>query len=110
MAIRPFFDTLREIERGQLLETLAETQQQVCEGVRETMKQGEIKITLKYRYESDGQLTVEVDVKHKVPQLPRGKTLFFLTHEGNLERDDPRQRAMDLRTVDAPVQQPIEAR
>ena len=91
MGTRPFVDTLREIEFGHLLDELADAQQQVVDAVMETGKKGQITITLNYNPEGQGQITIASDLKKKVPQLPRGKSLFFVTPERNLTRQDPRQ-------------------
>lgn len=100
MSTRPFIDTLREIEYGHLLEELAASQKEVIDAVMLTGKKGAITITLSYTPEGDGQITAVADLKAKVPQLPRGKTLFFVTPERNLSRQDPRQRELEgLRNV-----------
>lgn len=100
MAIRPFVDTLRDVEFGTLLEELAEVQNQVVDAVMETNKAGEITIKLSYKPEGAGQLTIAADIKHKTPKLPRGKSLFFVTPDRNLTRQDPRQAELEgLRTV-----------
>lgn len=100
MGIRPFVDTLREIEYGALLDELAEAQQQVVDAVMETGKKGQITIVLNYNPEGQGQITIATDLKSKIPALPRGKSLFFVTPERNLSRQDPRQMEIDgLRKV-----------
>lgn len=97
MTTRPFIDTLRAIESGILLDDLADKQQEIVDAVRNTHKVGEIVIKLTYRPEGNVQLSIEADVKTKVPKLPRGKSIFFITPEANLQRDDPRQERLDLR-------------
>lgn len=91
MGTRPFVDTLRDVEFGCLLEELADVQKEVVDAVMETNKAGEITIKLSYKPEGQGQLTDAADIKHKAPKLPRGKSLFFVTPERNLTRQDPRQ-------------------
>lgn len=100
MATRPFVDTLRDIEFGTLLEQLAEEQKDVVDAVMETGKKGEITVKLTYTPEGQGQITIAADLKAKKPQLPRGKSLFFVTPERNLSRQDPRQQELEgLRSV-----------
>lgn len=106
MTTRPFVDTLRDLEYGKLLDDLADAQHAVIAGVQETHKIGTVTVVLKYRYETDGQISVETDVKNKVPKMPRGTTLFFTTPEGNIQRDDPRQRKLELKKV-ADDKQPL---
>jgi len=101
MGIRPFIDTLRDIEYGHLLEELADVQQEVVDAVMETGKKGQITITLNYNPEGQGQVTIATDLKKKIPALPRGKSLFFVTPDRNLSRQDPRQMEISgLRKVE----------
>ena len=103
---RPFMDTLREVERGVLLDELTDIQHQIVEAVQMTNKQGELTIKLKFKPEGAGQVSIETDYKPKIPQLPRGRSIFFVTPEGNLQRDDPRQKDLELKT--AKTEQPAE--
>ena len=102
---RPFIDTLRTVEYGHLLDELTEVQHEVVEAVNKTGKQGQITIVLKYKQETEGQIRIEADIKDKVPQQARGGTLFFLTPEGNLDQNDPRQSNLPLRNVNEPQAQ-----
>ena len=106
--IRPFMDTLREVEYGHLLNDLSDIQREILDGVSETQKKGSLTITLEYIPEGDGQVTIVAkEPKASIPQMPRGKTLFFLTPERNLTRHDPRQMALDgLRKVSDDNTQP----
>lgn len=96
---RPFIDTLRDIEAGGLLDELSETQHSLIDAIRLTGKGGELTIKLAYKPDGNGQMTIKADVKAKEPALSRGRSLFFLTPEGNLTRRDPRQQDLPLRTV-----------
>lgn len=97
---RPFIDTFRDLEHGHLLEELSDVQQQVVNAVSATNKPGKIVIELNYKPEGSGQLTVKATIKPKVPELARGSSLFFMSPEGNLLREDPRQAKLPLRSVD----------
>lgn len=90
--IRPFMDTLREAEYGHLLSDLGELQREILHAVSETQKKGSLTITLNYIPEGHGQVSVAAtEPKAVIPKTPRGKTLFFLTPETNLSRQDPKQ-------------------
>ena len=68
----------------------------------ETGKAGElvIKIKMKPIGGKAGQMELDVDVKTKLPEPTRGKTLLFATPDNNLQRTDPRQQTLDgVRTV-----------
>ena len=101
MGTRPFIDTLREIEYGNLLEDLAEQQQKLVDAVLATQKKGSLTIKLNYVPEGDGQITINAEEpKISEPKMARGKTLFFATPERNLTRNDPRQGELEgLRQV-----------
>lgn len=98
--IRPFIDTLRDVEFGHLLNELSEKQNEVVTAVQSTGKAGKLVIELDYKPEGQGQLTIRSNIKTKIPTLPRGTTLFFVTPERNLTRDDPRQQKLELREVE----------
>lgn len=97
--VRPFIDTLRDLEGGYLLDELSGHQHGLVDQVRLTNKPGSLTIVLNYKPDGAGQLSIKADVKVKEPKLARGNSLFFLTPEGNLTRNDPRQQSMDLRPV-----------
>lgn len=101
MGTRPFIDTLREVEYGHLLDQLSAEQKKLIDAVMETGKKGKLTITLSYIPEGDGQVTIAADEpKLSIPQMPRGKTLFFVTPERNLTQSHPRQIEMEgLRQV-----------
>lgn len=98
---RPFIDILRQIEAGFLLDELAERQRELVEAIQHTGKKGTLTITLSYVPESQGQLSITADIKAKAPQMARGRSLFFITPDHNLDRHDPRQQELDIRLVEA---------
>jgi len=107
--VRPFLDTIRDIEHGHLIDELSYKQQAVVSSVIETMQQGEITITLKYKLETKGQVSISAKVKSKVPEMKskvpemsRGKSIFFVTPDNNLQRDNPRQGKLPLTAIDEP--------
>lgn len=91
MSVRPFVDTLRDIDYGTLLDECATSQQELVAAVNRTGKAGEITIKLKYKPETGGQIHLEHDVVVKMPKEKKAKTIFFPTAENNLTRTDPRQ-------------------
>lgn len=102
MPIRPFMDTLREVEFGCLLEDLSEEQHKLIQAVQDTGRAAELKLTLKYNPSGNGQLMVTAKIDAKTPTMPRGQTPFFTTPEGNIQTKHPKQTAfegMDLREV-----------
>ncbi len=63
----------------------------------ETGKGGEMTIKIKMRPIGGkaGQMEIEAEVKTKLPQPTRGKTILFATADNNLQRTDPRQQTLD---------------
>lgn len=103
MGIRPFFDTARDVRRGQFLEDCAENLQKCVASVEETGKAAKLIIELNIKPASRGQGAVCLSDKitAKLPQLPAGETIMFVTVENNLVPNDPRQKEMDLKAVGA---------
>lgn len=98
--MKTFDETLKDIEYGHLSRELAEVQQEIVKAVSETNKAGSITLTLSFKPEGNGQLTIKADIKKKIPQLPRGTSLFFMTPEGNIQREDPRQQKLPLKSIE----------
>lgn len=48
---------------------------------------------------STGQYHLKDNIKTKLPELSKGASIFFGTPDGNLQRDDPNQRSLDLRVA-----------
>lgn len=69
----------------------------------ETGKLSELtfKIKLKPMGGNSGQVEMDTDVKTKLPQPTKGKTIMFATPQNNLQRENPKQTTLDgLRTAD----------
>lgn len=101
MGTRPFFDTAREIRRGQFLEDIADELQKVVKAVDETGKAGKLicELTVKPASKGQGAYVIADKVRAKLPELPVGETIMFGTPEGNLQARDPRQPDLDLKAV-----------
>jgi len=86
-----------------LREDLADALNDMVHASTETGKVSEmtLKIKLKPQGGNAGQVELDTDVKTKLPQPVRGKTLMFATPNNNLQRENPRQQTLDgLRTAD----------
>lgn len=86
-----------------LSDELADALNDMVHASTETGKVSELtlKIKLKPQGGSAGQVELDSDVKTKLPQPVRGKTLMFATPNNNLQRENPRQQTLDgLRTAD----------
>lgn len=98
---RPFFDVAREIRRGAFIDELADAMQNLVSGVEEAGKAGKLVVEITVAPASKGQGAVKVadKITLKLPALPAGETIMFVTTENNLVANDPRQQTLELKSV-----------
>lgn len=103
MGTKSFFDTVRDLRRGEFLNECADKLQEVVAGVEDTGKAGKlvIEITIKPASKGQGAVMVADKITVKLPQLPAGETIMFVTPENNLMANDPRQADLPLKSVPA---------
>lgn len=95
-----FSQTLSDIYNGGLLDDLSERLTQVVKASEQTGKTGSITLTLKIKTQgSSGQVEIKPVIKSVVPEFENGTALMFITPEGNLQLNDPRQKKLDLKVV-----------
>jgi hypothetical protein len=100
MAVRPFYDFLREHRNGLTHDELADALNSLVAAVSEEGKSGSLTFTVNIRPIDKGDgLEVSADVKVKPPKKTPGTSIFFVTPDNNLVRQDPRQTSMELREV-----------
>lgn len=99
---KPFTDFLKQVDFGNLEQEATDALQDIVHAATQTGKAGELNIKIKLKpIGTTGQVELEADVKAKVPQPTRGKTLMFATPDNNLQRENPRQTTLEgLRTAD----------
>jgi hypothetical protein len=100
-----FEKTLRELRQGAALSELTEGLYALVAQVRETGRPGKMIWKLKVKPASRGDgvtLMLEDEVEVKGPPTIRPQTIFFATEDGRLQRNDPRQKELELRAVPAP--------
>lgn len=101
MLTRTFPDTLNALRFGTLSDELTKELQALTQKCADTGRGGTITLTLSLKPGKGGQMEVFDDIKIKSPKEERGSSIMFATPEGNLQREDPRQRTLEgLRTVD----------
>lgn len=67
---------------------------------QETGKQSTVTLVVKIKPNGGtGQYHLTDEIKTKLPALDKGASIFFGTPEGNLQREDPAQRKLDLEAV-----------
>ena len=98
---RPFTDTLNALRFGTLTEDLTKALHELTQKCVDTGKAGELKLVIKLKPGSGGQVEVFDDIAVKAPKEQKGSSIMFATVENNLQREDPRQMSIaGLRTVD----------
>lgn len=95
-----FVSTLMEMRGGEVACDVNRKFHELLTSVLETGAKGEL--TLKFKIKPSkfamGGAVLEVETEHdckvKKPELSIGRSLFFVSKEGNLSRDDPAQIAL----------------
>lgn len=102
---RPFDATLRDIRFGGLVDELTQQMAALVAAVDSTQRAGELTLKIKLKPAGGGAMELTDEIKAKIPELPKGSSIFFGTPEGSLIRNDPRQPELTgLREVSAPTQ------
>lgn len=106
-SLRAFSAFIATIDGGRLhgelsseLEDLVATMQNVAAGNVQTKGSLSIKLDLKYDPKS-GMFEIGGDFKITSPKEPRGRSVFWATSQNVLTLDNPRQRQMFPRDVNA---------
>ncbi|AOJ09627.1 hypothetical protein [Burkholderia mayonis] len=102
---KPFNDTLVQLRYGELHEELTDAINEVVMKVASTQKAGKITLTLAFKSGKGGQIEIADELKVTLPKEERGSTIMFATPEGNLQREDPRQKTFEgIRSVSDELQ------
>lgn len=85
---RTFFDTLRDVRAGLVIEQLDESLQSLVQRVQRTGKAGSLRLTLEVKplKGSTEAVVVRDTIVLKEPQFDNAGTVLFPTPEGNLQR------------------------
>jgi hypothetical protein len=98
---RPFFDTLRDLRHGGVLEDCADALQAAVKAVDETGKPAKmiLEISIKPAARVGGAVNVSDKITTKLPALPNGETILFMTPDNNMVANDPKQQQLELKSV-----------
>lgn len=100
---RSFGVILSEIRDGRLLAELTSGLGQLISDVQQYGKAGEITLKIKIKPASRGdsvdRITVSDEVNVKAPKRDRGEDFFWLSKEGAMTRNHPRQGELALRDI-----------
>lgn len=99
-----YIHTLQNLLYGATAEELSEKLDECIERSKETGKQSTLtlKLTIKPTTRAGDQYEIRDEIKANLPELDRGLTLMFQDENGNLTRENPRQKSMDLKSADSP--------
>lgn len=91
-----FASFLVQTNKGRTEREASEQFQRLIEAVRETGKAGTftLRIDVKPQANTEGVVTVTERVAVKAPQLERPGSIFFITANAGLSRNDPNQRSI----------------
>ena len=88
-----------ELRYGQTEIEANEALAAAIKAAQDTGKASEIVLRIRIKPKNNGQYFIEDEVKSKLPKLPQEDIIMFGSPEGNLQRDDPRQRKLEFRDV-----------
>lgn len=106
---RSFLHLLRELEYGKCATECSEKLFELGAAIRKLQIDrggkvtGEIALKVKLTTDGDGPCQLHYDVSIKKPKAKRGASVFWITKNGNLTREDPQQIPLPgLREVPKP--------
>ncbi|SEG15935.1 hypothetical protein SAMN05444390_1011525 [Marinobacterium lutimaris] len=93
-----FINTLSTMDYGVTANELSDDLAELLRAVQDTGKQGTLtlKLTVKPESLATGQVGIIADTTLKAPQQPKDKAFMFMTPDGNLQREDPRQKRLQF--------------
>lgn len=96
-------EQLADIRGGLMMAELTETLAEVVNASLATGKKGAVwlKLDINPASKGDAVVTVTDEIKKTVPQEKRTGTLMFATPSGSLQRQDPRQGDLELKSTPA---------
>jgi hypothetical protein len=97
---RPFNDLLREHRNGLTHDELSDALRDLVAAVTDEGKAGSLTFTVKIKPMGKGDgLEVSAEVVSKPPKKTPGISIFFATPDNALQKQDPRQKEMELRDI-----------
>lgn len=94
-------EILSQLRFGTLDTELGEKFHELVNRVENTNRQGTLTLTLKVKPAGKGRIDIIDDIKLSLPKEEKGSSVMFVTPEGRLQRQDPRQLEIEaLKNVD----------
>lgn len=102
---KPFNDTIAQLRYGELHEELTAKLNECVSAVDKAKKPGKLTLTIAFKPGKGGQVEITDEIKLTLPKEEKGSSVMFVTPEGNLQREDPRQKTFDgIRSVSQELQ------
>ncbi|HLP07910.1 MAG TPA: hypothetical protein VK178_07070 [Opitutaceae bacterium] len=99
-----FVAVLTQLHRGSAVVDASEGLAEVVKAVRENGKKGKLTLTIAVVPLSKGDaVDLVCEVTTKTPKPNKGSSLFFVSEDGTLVRNDPRQGELKLTVVGEPT-------
>ena len=103
MTTRSIVDALRHVQGGEFLDRCSDAMQQLALAVDETGKGGKLTIEIGVaKLTRGGAVTLKGKVTVKRPAEQPHEGIFWVSPEGNLLTEDPKQQRLELRAVEQP--------
>ena len=90
-----FLDNVKSFGLGQLVPTMESYQKEIIQHVQALGGVGEINLQIKYKRDGEHQVIVTPVLKYKIPNRGFMPAAMFVTDEGELSENDPRQMNFD---------------
>lgn len=96
-----FMHVVGSMRNGSVQRQLSEELNECVLMSQQTNKKSTLTLTIEIKPNGNtGQYHLKDVIKTKLPALNLGETIMFGTPDGNLTREDPNQRSLDLRSVE----------
>lgn len=103
MEATTFETVVDDLNNGQALQDLSEALTEVVKAVRTAGKVGEIIYKIKVKPASKGEvrtILIEDSIQLKTPHADRPASIFFVSKDNRLMRNDPNQTELPLKVVE----------
>src|SRR5213595_2421799 len=102
---KPFNDSQAQLRYGELHEELSDKLNELVSAVDRAQKSGKLVLTLSLKPGKGGQIEIGDEIKLTLPKEEKASSIMFATPEGNLQREDPRQKTFEgIRSVEGELQ------
>lgn len=104
-----YSNTISTIRNGATEADISRALHKCVKAAHETGKVATLTVKMTIKPDNAHSKTMFIDASHtaKVPAREKGVSIMYCTEEGNLQRNDPDQRELPLRSVDSQEEKPL---